>query len=121
VLTLRQEPITKRIIHEAQATFIGGRGIMNNVLVLHETKRKGEVGVMLKLDFKKAYDKVNWSFLRQCLVLRGFSETWCGWVQKVVQDGMVAVKLNGIVGPYLQSFKGSGRETPSSLYYLILL
>jgi hypothetical protein len=74
--------------------------------MLHETKRKG-VGVVLKLDFEKPYDQVNWSFLRQCLVTRGFSETWCGWVQKVVQDGPIAVKLNGIVGLYFQSFKGA--------------
>jgi hypothetical protein len=104
VLILRLEHVTKRIIREAQTTFIGGRSIMNNVLamheILHETKRKGEVGVVLKLDFEKAYDKVNWSFLRQCLVLRGFSETWCGWVQKVVQDGTIAIKLNGFVAPY---------------------
>lgn len=40
-----------------------GRNIMNRVLalheVLHETKKNGEVGVVLKLDFEKAYDKVN--------------------------------------------------------------
>jgi hypothetical protein len=98
---------------------------MNNVLtmheVLHETKRKGECRVVLKLDFENAYDKVNWSFLRQCLVLRGFSETWCGWVQKVVQDRTIAIKLNGMVGPYFQSFKGSGTETPFPLYCLILV
>jgi hypothetical protein len=63
VLILRLESVTKRIIREAQTAFIGGRSIMNNVLamheILHETKRKGEVGVVLKLDFEKAYDKVN--------------------------------------------------------------
>jgi hypothetical protein len=36
---------------------------MNNVLalheILHETKRRGEIGVVLKLDFKKAYDKIH--------------------------------------------------------------
>jgi hypothetical protein len=112
------EPVTKRIIHEAQTTFIGGRSIMNNVLalheVLHETKRKGECRVVLKLDFENAYDKVNWSFLRQCLVLRGFSETWCGWVQKVVQDRTIAIKLNDMVGPYFQSFKGVRHGDPLS-------
>ena len=40
---------------------------MNSVMalheILHETKRNKEVGVVLKLDFEKAYDKVNWNFL----------------------------------------------------------
>jgi hypothetical protein len=36
---------------------------MNGVLalleILHETKRRGALGVILKLDFEKAYDKIN--------------------------------------------------------------
>ena len=31
-------------------------------------------GVILKLDFEKAYDKVNWLFLQQTLRLKGFTE-----------------------------------------------
>jgi hypothetical protein len=57
------EPATDRIIHKAQNTFIKGRNIMNGVLtlheILHETKRRGEIGVVLKLDFEKAYDKIH--------------------------------------------------------------
>jgi hypothetical protein len=66
-LTIRLEPVAARIIHKSQTVFIKGRNIMNNVLalheILHETKLKRKVGVVLKLDFEKAYDKVNWSFL----------------------------------------------------------
>jgi hypothetical protein len=78
-LTLRLEPIIKRIIHISQATFIGGRNIMNNILALHvilfDTKRRGKIGIILKLDFEKAYDKVQWGFLLKCLGARGFCET----------------------------------------------
>jgi hypothetical protein len=52
---------------------------MNSVLALHETlhetKIKRKVGVILKLDFEKAYDKINWDILLQCLTKRGFSDT----------------------------------------------
>jgi hypothetical protein len=47
VLTLRLEPMTKRIIHEARAAFIGGRNVVNNALalheILHETKTRGKL------------------------------------------------------------------------------
>jgi len=40
------------------------RYILEGVVVLHETihelKRKKQNGILLKLDFEKAYDKVNW-------------------------------------------------------------
>jgi hypothetical protein len=54
---------------------------MNSVLalheILHETKIKKEVGVILKLDFEKAYDKVCWNFLLKCMRARGFYDRWC--------------------------------------------
>jgi hypothetical protein len=50
-LTLRLEPIVKRIIHKTQVVFIGGRNIMNNILALHEilfdTTRRGLTGIVL--------------------------------------------------------------------------
>jgi hypothetical protein len=34
------------------------------------------MGVILKLYFEKAYDKVKWSFLHQMLRMKGFSPEW---------------------------------------------
>jgi hypothetical protein len=66
VLTMRLDPVAGRLIHKAQTTFIHGRNIMNGVLalheILHETKRKKQVGIILKLDFEKAYDKAHCFF-----------------------------------------------------------
>jgi hypothetical protein len=77
---LRIEHVAQRITHRAHATFLGGRNIMSNILalheVLHDVKRKGNVGIVLKLDFEKTYDKVHWGFLMRCLRLRGFSKLW---------------------------------------------
>lgn len=40
-----------------------GRDIMSNVMslheILHEAKRKKQLGIIFKLDFEEAYDKVN--------------------------------------------------------------
>jgi hypothetical protein len=64
-----------RIIHKYQTAFIQGRNIMNGVMtlheILHETKRRREVGVILKINFEKAYDKVHWGFLIKCFKARG--------------------------------------------------
>jgi hypothetical protein len=66
----------------------------------------------LKLDFEKAYNKVHWSFLLHCLRVRGFSETWCLWIENVLYNGAVSVKLNGITGPYFESYKGVRQGDP---------
>jgi hypothetical protein len=109
-LTLRMEPIVSRIIHRSQTAFMKGRDIMNNILslheILHETKCKGQTGVVLKLDFENVYDKVHWGFLMKCLKVRGFHSTWCGWIDFFLHNGTVAVKINGQLGSYFQSYKG---------------
>jgi hypothetical protein len=81
-LTKRLNPIAGKIIHKAQSAFIPGRNIMNSVLALHETKIKKKVGVVLKLDFKKAYDKVCWEFLLKCMKVIGFCNEWCSWIRE---------------------------------------
>jgi hypothetical protein len=89
-------------------------GIMTLHEVLHETNRKGEVGIVLKLDFQKAYDKVCWGFLFECLKVRGFGETWCSWIKQVVSGGTVSVKVNDQIGPYFVSHKGARQGDPLS-------
>lgn len=80
-------------------------GVMALHEILHETKRKKKVGIVLKLDFEKAYDKVDWNFLFDCLKFRGFCDKWLGWMKGVVMGGTVSVKLNNHLGPYFVSHK----------------
>jgi hypothetical protein len=40
--------------------------------VLHELRRSKRSGLILKIDFEKAYDRVSWSFLEQIMVDKGF-------------------------------------------------
>jgi hypothetical protein len=81
---------------------------------MHETKRRMEVGVVLKFDFKKPYAKVHWGFLIQCLHKAGFSETWYNWIKKILEHGTVAVKMNNNVGNYFLSYKGVRQGDPLS-------
>lgn len=67
VLTNRLVPIAKRVVSKNQTGFIKGRNILEGVVVLHEVlhelhKSKSR-GLVLKIDFEKAYDRVRWDFL----------------------------------------------------------
>jgi hypothetical protein len=64
------------------------------------------VGIILKIDFEKAYDKVNWEFLLGCDEMRGFCSLWCSWIRQFLHNGTVSVKINNEMGPYFQSAKG---------------
>ena len=68
------------MIHEtissSQWAFIEGREILDAVLieieVVDEKRRSGEEGIVLKIDFEKAYDHVDWGFVRPCPRKEGF-------------------------------------------------
>jgi hypothetical protein len=74
-LTVRSKVYMKKIIHECQTAFIKGRFITDGIMLLQEILRdakcRKQQGVILKIDFEKAYDKVNWDFLLNCCKKKG--------------------------------------------------
>jgi hypothetical protein len=74
VMINRMTGIASKLISPSQTTFMPGRNIMKGVVMLHgtihEIHRKKMSEVILKLDFEKTYDKVNWEFLHQTLRIK---------------------------------------------------
>jgi hypothetical protein len=107
-----------RIINKCQSVFIKGRNIMDGVMILreivHDVKVRKKDGVILKLDFEKAYDKISWEFLFEMLKQRGFCESWCKWMREVVSSGTLSVKVNGLMGGYFKCGKGVRQGDPLS-------
>jgi hypothetical protein len=58
-----------------------------------------------KLDLSKAYDRVDWLFLRQVMQKLGFSHRFVGWIMTCVTSVRYVVKFNGTL---LDSFAPSG-------------
>jgi hypothetical protein len=81
---------------------------------IHELKRKKQKDIILKLDFEKAYDKVNWDFLQQVLRMKGFPNMWCQWMERVVSKGSVCVQVNDNLGHFFQTKKGLRQGDPLS-------
>jgi hypothetical protein len=63
VIAKRLTLVARKVIGQSQSTFLPGRNISEGVVILHETlhelRRKKQRGIILKMDFEKAYDKVN--------------------------------------------------------------
>ena len=80
-----------KLITHFQNAFIQGRHITDNIVLAHEnfdtlrknTGRKNGYEA-LKIDMCKAYDKVNWNFLRAVLLSMNFNHTWVNWIMECV-------------------------------------
>ena len=82
--------------------FVLRRLITDNVLVAYETlhamhiRKKGKNGALaLKLDVSKAYDRVEWGFLKGMMIKLGFPEVWVDRVMKCVSTPSFSVQING--------------------------
>jgi hypothetical protein len=88
------------------------------VAILHETVHelhsKKLNGVILKIDFEKAYDKVKWSFLQQTLGMKCFYDDWHALIHSFVFGGSVTIKVNDDTGHYFQTKKGLRQGDPLS-------
>jgi len=99
--------IAQSVVRPTQNAFMPGRNILEGVVILHETihelHKKKLDGVVFKVDFEKAYDKVKWPFLQQALWMKGFTAEWRQRVQSFVQSGSVGVKVNENAGHDFQT------------------
>ena len=118
ILTNRISVVASKTIGPTQTAFIPGRNILEGVVVLHETihelHRKKKSGVIFKIDFEKAYDKVKWPFVQQTLCMKGFYSTQCSWINSIMTGGHVGIKVNDQIGANFQTRKGLRQGDPLS-------
>lgn len=91
VMATRLKEVLNVVIYDTQSAFIPGRLISDNIMASYEImhylkgKRVGNDGFMaLKLDMSKAYNRVEWDFLKAILRKMGFSEWWVHLVLQCV-------------------------------------
>lgn len=82
--------------------------------IVHSIHKESTRGVILKLDYEKAYDRVNLDFLIEILETRGFSPIWIKWLQKLIRGGSVGVTLNGNDSKFFNTGKGLRQGDPIS-------
>lgn len=110
MMTIRLTKVVQRIVAPTQSTFIKDRYILESVVVAHELihsiHNSGEQGVVLNLDYEKAYDKVSWSFLFEMLKTRNFDPKVISWIKQLVIGGSIGIMVNGEESSYFKPGKG---------------
>ena len=87
ILANRLRGFLPALISSSQTAFIQGRQITENFNstreTLHHISKSGKPACFIKLDFAKAFDSVNWSFLKTVMVARGFPARWIKWIEGI--------------------------------------
>lgn len=99
VLANRLRVVLPDLISRNQTCFIQGRQIAENFVttreLLQHITHEGKPVVFAKIDFKKAFDSIEWSFLTTVLQARGFPNRWIQWLITLWSSSSSRVLING--------------------------
>jgi hypothetical protein len=109
-LSLHLGPKLNELIAANQSTFIRGRTIQDNIMLVSQSMKTFQTrrtpALFLKLDIARAFDSLSWPFLLEVLRRRGFGPRFCNWVSVCLSTANTKVLINGFPG--VQIFHARG-------------
>lgn len=125
IVTSRLSKVSEKLVSPNQGAFVRRRWIAENTVIAQEIvhkiqKHKGMNGLMLmKMDMKKAYDRMEWDFLIRILRSCGFDEHFVKLVSSCLNSVEFSLLLNGNIS---ECFKlGRGLRQGDSLSPIIFI
>ena len=104
VIATRIKNVLPNIIHHNQTGYVKDRYIGETIRsvfdIMDFTAKKSIPGLMIFIDFEKAFDSVEWDILRYCLESFNFGPNFIHWVKTFYRNIQSCVINNGLSSEY---------------------
>ena len=77
-------------------------------------------GLLLLIDFEKAFDSLSWSFMQKVLSSFNFGPSIIQWISTFYKNTQVAVNQGGNLSSFFNTERGCKQGDPISPYIFIL-
>ena len=120
----RIEPFLLKLIHSDQTGFMKDRFIGQNVRLLNDLMEYTDVkkisGIFLFIDFEKAFDSIEWNFIKRSLELFNLGPFLTRWFSILYNNSEAAVMNAGYMTDYFTVSRGVRQGCPLSPFLFIL-
>lgn len=104
----------EKLISKEQGGYIVGHQNMAGIIVAHKTihsmKNNKKLGMLMKLDMSKAYDRLNWYFITGTLEAFGFFSNWIRWILNLVRLAFFSILVNGALSQPFSPARAFAKE-----------
>jgi len=88
---------------------------------IHSVKQMKRKGAVIKIDLSKAYDRINWIYLRMLLTHLGFKHDFISWIMGCITSVSFANLINGVASPFFKGHRGLRQGWPLSPLLFLLV
>ena len=118
-ITSRLENVLSDLISADQSAYVKRRNIFDAVRTIGDimdyTKLRNLPGLMVTIDFEKAFDSLSWNFLFKVLEKFNFGQSFIKWVRIFYTNISSCIMNNGIATPLFSVKEGLDRGSPFAL------